>query len=134
MTTVLLIDAPLAVRHALRTRLSLEPDLAIVGEADDSVQALKLAESLDPDVVLLDAEMPDLDVASIVHALSRSDPDRGIVVISQRAEALMQSLEGTRTVVVGKHEGLSSLVGAIRSAASRRGARHHYGNGPGESL
>ena len=119
MTTVLLIDAPIAVRHALRRRLSLEPDLTIVGEVDDGWQAVKLAELLDPDVVVLDAEMPDLDVQLVVRALSQLDPYRGIVVVSQHREAVTQSLEGTASLVVGKHEGLAPLVGAIRSAARR---------------
>jgi DNA-binding NarL/FixJ family response regulator len=124
MPTVLLIDAPLAVRRALRTRLSLEPDLIIVGEADDAMQALRLADSLDPDVVVIDAEMPDLEVMLVVHALSELDARRGVVVVSQHTEDMTQSLEGTPSVVVGKHEGLASLVGAIRSAASRRDSRH----------
>src|SRR5258708_21256270 len=100
MTTVLLIDAPLAVRHALRRRLSLEPDLTIVGEADDPLQVVRLAESLDPDVVLVDAEMPDLDVLSVVRALSELDSHRGIVVVSQHREAAPQSLAGTPTLIL----------------------------------
>jgi DNA-binding NarL/FixJ family response regulator len=124
MTTVLLVDAPVAVRHALWMRLSLEPDLSIVGEAEDGVQAVRLAESLDPDVVLLDAEMPDLDVMSVLRALSEQDPDRRIVVVSQYTEALAERLEGTPAVVVGKREELPSLVGAIRSAARRPRDQH----------
>jgi DNA-binding NarL/FixJ family response regulator len=116
MTTVLLVDAPLAVRQALRARLSLEPGLVIVGEADDALLAISLAQALDPDVVLLDAETPDLDVSSVVRALSRQDPCPGIVVLSQHAAAMSYGLKGTPAIVVGKHEGLASLVGAIRAA------------------
>jgi DNA-binding NarL/FixJ family response regulator len=123
MTTVLLIDAPLAMRDALRTRLSLEADLTIVGEADDAAQALSVAASLGPDVVLLDAEMPDLDIDSVVRALAQMDPPPGIVVVSQHAEAMTRSLQYTPSLVIGKHEGLASLVGAIRVAASRRSRR-----------
>jgi DNA-binding NarL/FixJ family response regulator len=119
MTSVLIIDAPDAVRHALRTRLSLEPDLTIVGDADHGSQAVRLVESLDPDVVLLDAEMPDLDLLSVVRGISGLGPHRAIVVVSQHAEAITSWLQGTPSVVVGKHEGLPALVGAIRSAARR---------------
>jgi len=66
LTTVLLIEYPPAVRDALRARLSLESDLVIVGEADDAPQGILLAQALEPDVVLIDAETPDLDAAGIV--------------------------------------------------------------------
>ena len=60
MTTVVLRDDPLVVRAALPARWSLEANRVIVGEADDAPQALSLAQALDPDVVLLDPETPDL--------------------------------------------------------------------------
>jgi chemotaxis response regulator CheB len=68
MTTVLLIDYPLAVRCGLRARLSLERDLDIIGEADDAPQGISMAHALEPEVVVIDAETPDLDAAAIVRA------------------------------------------------------------------
>ena len=120
MTTVLLIDSPLAVRRALRARLSLEPDLVIVGEADDATQAINLARVLDPDVMLLDAEMPYLDALSVVRAMADGDRSPAILVLSQHAAAMKSGLNGTPAIVVGKHEGLASLVSAIRSVPRRR--------------
>jgi len=119
MTTVLLIDSPLAVRRALRARLSLEPDLVIVGEADDATQAINLARVLDPDVMLLDAEMPYLDALSVVRAMADGDRSPAILVLSQHAAAMKSGLNGTSAIVVGKHEGLASLVSAIRSVPRR---------------
>ena len=123
MTTLLLVDAPLAVRQALRARLSLEPGLAIVGEADDAPLAISLAHALDPDVVLLDAEAPDLDSSELVCALAAQHPERGIVVLSQHSAVLRDGLQGTPAIVVGKHEGLAALVRAIRSAPRRSTGR-----------
>ena len=120
MTTVLLIDSPLAVRRALRARLSLEPDLVIVGEADDATQAINLARVLDPDVMLLDAEMPYLDALSVVRAMADGDRSPAILVLSQHAAAMKSGLNGTSAIVVGKHEGLASLVSVIRSVPRRR--------------
>jgi len=117
MLTVLLVDYPLAVRRALRARLSLEPDLAIIGEADDAPQAISLARSLVPNVVLLDAETPDLDASRLVQAMTGGDRRPAIVVLSQHAAAMRSGLNGTPAMVVGKHEGLAALVGAIRTAA-----------------
>ena len=120
MTTVLLIDSRLAVRRALRARLSLEPDLVIVGEADDAPQAISLARALDPDVMLVDAETPYLDTSSVVRAMADDDRCPAILVLSQHAAAMRSGLNGTSAIVVGKHEGLASLVSAIRSVPRRR--------------
>jgi DNA-binding NarL/FixJ family response regulator len=116
MTTVLLIEYPPAVRDALRARLSLERDLNIIGEADDAPQGISLAQALEPDVVLIDAETPDLDAAGIVRSLAQKDVCRGIVVLSQHTAAIADRVTGTAVLVVGKHEGQASLVYAIRSA------------------
>jgi DNA-binding NarL/FixJ family response regulator len=118
MTTVLLIDYPPAVRDALRARLALEHDLRIVGLADDASQGIRLAQALTPDVVLIDAETPDLDAARTVRSLAQKDVCRGIVVLSQHTAALADRVMGTSARIVGKHEGQACLVAAIRSVGS----------------
>ena len=85
--------------------------------------AISLAHALDPDVVLLDAEAPDLDSSELVRALAAQDPERGIVVLSQHNTVLREGLRGTPAIVVGKHEGLAALVRAIRSAPRRSTGR-----------
>jgi DNA-binding NarL/FixJ family response regulator len=118
VASVLLIDSPPAVRQALRTRLSLEPDLMIVGEADDANGAISLAQTLDPDVVLVDAETPDLDAPGLVNILSRLAPQRGIVVICQDTAGTACGINGGTAIIVGKHSGLPALVEAVRDAAA----------------
>ncbi len=120
MTTLLLIEFPLAVRRALRARLSLEPDMEIIGEADDAPQAISLARVLDPDVMLVDAETPYLDASWLVQAIADGDHRPAMVVLSQHTAAMRSGLNGTSAIVVGKHEGLASLVAAVRSVAQRR--------------
>jgi DNA-binding NarL/FixJ family response regulator len=116
MTTVLLIEHPLAVRRALRARLSLEPDLQVIGEADDAPQAICLARALDPDVMLLDAETPYLDTSRLVRAMADEERRPAMVVLSQHTAAITSGLNGSPAIVIGKHEGLTALVAAIRSA------------------
>ena len=116
MTTVLLIEYPPAVRDALRARLSLEADLHVIGEADDFAQGIALAQALEPDVVLIDAETPDLDTAGIVRVLADENVCRGIVVLCQHAAAIAPGVTATPTFIVAKQAGQPSLVGAIRSA------------------
>ena len=120
MTTVLLMEHPIAVRRALRARLSLEPDLQVIAEADDAHQAITLARALDPDVMLVDAETPYLDVTWLVRAIADEECCPAIVVLSQHSAAIRSGLNGTSAIVVGKHESLASLVAGIRSAARRQ--------------
>jgi DNA-binding NarL/FixJ family response regulator len=56
---VLIVDDRAAVRESLRTILSLEDDFMVVGEAASGREAVKVAQSLQPDLVLMDLEMPD---------------------------------------------------------------------------
>ena len=61
MIRLVLVDDQAAVRQGLRMRLLLEPDIAVIGEANSGKEALALVQQLCPDVVLMDIEMPDMD-------------------------------------------------------------------------
>jgi DNA-binding NarL/FixJ family response regulator len=74
--SVLLVDDQELVREGLRMLLEAEPDIHVTGEADDGRSALAEIRRLDPDVVLMDVRMPDLDgiaaTSELVHSGSRS--------------------------------------------------------------
>ena len=59
--TVLLADDHMIVRQGLSSLLSAEPDIEVVGEAEDGRQAVRLATQLEPDVVVMDIAMPQLN-------------------------------------------------------------------------
>ena len=61
MTTVLVADDQPLMRTALRTCLEAEQDISVVGEVGDGASAVRLAERLRPDVVVMDIRMPILD-------------------------------------------------------------------------
>ncbi len=58
---LLIADDCLAVRYGLKLWLRLEPDMQVIGEAADGVEALTLALRLHPDVIVMDARMPQMD-------------------------------------------------------------------------
>ena len=122
MISILLVEHPPAVRRTLRDRLSIEPDMEVTGEAVDGPSGADLAEALRPDVVLLDAEMPDLDVGEAVCTLRGRSPSSAAVVLSLHPAAVTRALGAGAALVVGKHEGTAALLAAIRSAAAARQA------------
>jgi DNA-binding NarL/FixJ family response regulator len=71
---VLLVDDAPGVRQDLRTLLTLAGDIEIVGEAADGCQAISLAQSLRPEVVLMDLEMPVLDGYAAARQIKAHSP------------------------------------------------------------
>jgi DNA-binding NarL/FixJ family response regulator len=79
---VMLADDEAMVRAGLRLVLEAEPDIDVVGEASDGVEALAAATRLHPDVVLIDVHMPRLDGLSATSQLLASDPGIKVVVLT----------------------------------------------------
>ena len=71
---VLIVDDHSVVRQGLRMFLSLDPELEVVGEAADGVEAVRLARQLQPDVVLMDLLMPVMDGIAATAAIRRELP------------------------------------------------------------
>src|SRR2546423_14818250 len=82
MIRLLLVDDQPAVRRGLRVRFQLEPDMQVVGEASTGREALTVAQTLSPDVVLLDIEMPVLDGIEATAALRTVVPQSAVVILS----------------------------------------------------
>ena len=82
MIRLVLVDDQPLVRQALRKRLALEPDIAVVGEASNGKEATILVEQLTPDVVLMDIEMPELDGISATAMIPTISPQSAVVLLS----------------------------------------------------
>ena len=79
---LLVVDDRPAVRRGLRIWLALEPNMEVVGEASDGAEAISLAPTLHPDVVLMDVEMPGMDGISATATLRHVVPHSAVVILT----------------------------------------------------
>lgn len=80
--TVLLVDDQALFREALRTLLSVQPDIEIVGEAANGEEAIRLAADLRPAVVLMDLQMPVLDGVAATRRLRLLQPECRVIALT----------------------------------------------------
>lgn len=119
---VLIADDQELVRTGLRMILDAEPDIEVVGEAADGVQAIELARQLHPDVCLFDIRMPRLDGIEATKALAGpgvADP-MAIVIITtfDLDEYVFAALRAGAKGFLLKDAGAALLGQAIRAAAN----------------
>jgi DNA-binding NarL/FixJ family response regulator len=116
---VLLADDHPVVREGLRGLLSVEDDLEIVGEAASGDEAVQLAASLAPDVVLMDLRMPGLDGASATARIMAELPaSRVLVLTTYDTDAdILRAVEAGATGYLLKDTPTAVLTDAIRAAA-----------------
>ena len=87
---LLLADDRAEVRTGLRLRLRREADFDIVGEADSSSEALKLALQMKPDIVLIEPLMRDQGGVYAIKQIAAQSPHTGIVVLTTVADTLLR--------------------------------------------
>ncbi len=118
---VLIVDDIPETRDHLTKLLGFEGDIDVIGAAASGAEALQLASSLLPDVVLMDINMPDMDGIAATEQLSRSVPTASVVMMSVQGEAdyLRRSmLAGAREFLV-KPFSSDELTASIRQVYSR---------------
>jgi DNA-binding NarL/FixJ family response regulator len=79
---LLLVDDQYLVREGLRSLLQAQPDLEVVGEAENGQKAVEQALSLRPDVVLIDVRMPVMDGVAATRELSQKAPEIAVLVLT----------------------------------------------------
>jgi DNA-binding NarL/FixJ family response regulator len=117
---VLLCDDVPAFRALVRYSLDDEDDIEVVGEAGDGLEGVRMADELQPDVVLLDLSMPDCDGLEAIPALRRRVPHAAIVALSGfTADRMAQPVIASGAIAyLEKGIALSEIVAAIRHAGA----------------
>ncbi len=118
---VLLADDEALVRAGLRMILEAEPDLEVVGEASDGVDAVTMCRQLKPDVALVDIRMPRLDGIQAARRIA-GDPDLPTAVVMLTTfdadEHVVEALKAGATGFLLKSMPRDQLVTAVRAAVS----------------
>jgi DNA-binding NarL/FixJ family response regulator len=122
MIRLVLVDDRSIVRRELCRRLSLEPDLRVVGEASNGIEAISLVEQLTPDIVLMDVEMPEMDGISAAAVLHASTPLSDIVMLSiyDDGSTRARARATGAAAFVNKSEAIEVLVATIRQTVEQR--------------
>lgn len=120
--TILLADDHTIVREGIRALLNAEPDMVVVGEAENGRHALRALQKFQPEVLVVDIAMPRLGGIETIQRVRRQLPQVKILVLSMYAddEYVFQATEAGATGYLVKGSPATELVAAIREAMRGR--------------
>ncbi len=114
--SVLIADDHTIVRSGVRLLLEAETDIRVVGEALNGREALELAESLQPDVVLMDITMPEMDGLEATKQLKTRFPHINVLVLTMHRsdDYFFEMLKAGASGYILKGAKTSELIDAVR--------------------
>jgi DNA-binding NarL/FixJ family response regulator len=119
---IVIVDDQAMVRAGLRLILEFEPDMRVVGEAGNGREAVVLARSLRPDVILMDVQMPALDGIAATRQIIEQDPDRSgrilILTMFERDEYIFGALRAGASGFLLKNAPPEDLIEAVRTISA----------------
>jgi DNA-binding NarL/FixJ family response regulator len=121
---VVLVEDNDVFRETLELLLDVTPDMRVVASVADGRAALAAAAELDPDVVIMDYRLPELDGVEVTAEMRKVCPKAAVVVLTASVEREEHEalLEAGAVACLTKDRELEEIVGAIRDAAGRRAA------------
>jgi DNA-binding NarL/FixJ family response regulator len=122
MIQIVLADDHPIIRQGVRAAFEMEADFRVVGEAGDGLEAVKLTERLEPDVLVLDVMMPGLNGLEVARQVRQRSPKTRIVIFSVSAveEHVLEALRHGAMAYVLKGSPVPELIQAVRQAAAGR--------------
>ncbi|MCL4674437.1 MAG: response regulator, partial [Sphingomonadaceae bacterium] len=119
LRTLIVDDEPLAVER-MQVICARIPDLSVVGTANDGAAALRLVEALQPDLVLLDMTMPELDGLGVARKLARKDRRPAVIFVTAHDHFAVEAFDLEAVDYVLKPVAPERLGRAIERALARR--------------
>ena len=113
---ILLADDHPLMRQGMRAMLEREPDVEIVGEAQNGRQAVELSRSLEPDLVLMDVRMPEMDGLQATQTIKQELPQISVLIVTSHEEPdyLYEAIKAGCAGYVLKEASQEELTAAIR--------------------
>lgn len=123
---VMIVDDHEIVREGLQILLAEEAEFEIVGTAGDGATALALAEKLNPDVILMDLVMPDLDGIEVTRRILSSTPTARVLILTTFAEneSVRDAIRAGAIGYLLKDVLKADLLRALRDTAAGRASLH----------
>jgi DNA-binding NarL/FixJ family response regulator len=119
MIKILVVDDQQLVRAGFRVILSAEPDLVVVGEAGDGAEAVRRSREVQPDVVLMDIRMPNMDGLEAARRIIAASPARVLILTTFDAdEYVYGALQAGASGFMLKDAPPEQLLAAVRAAAA----------------
>lgn len=117
--TVLIADDSPATRDGLQSILRAYPEIKVVGEATNGVEAIASAEELQPGVILMDAQMPELDGIAATRQIKERWPNIKILLLTVHKEYIEAGLAAGADGYLLKDSGRQELLQAIKELGRR---------------
>lgn len=114
---ILLADDHTIVRNGIRSLLEDEPDMQVIGEAEDGHATVRMTAQFEPDVVVMDIAMPLLNGLEATRQIKRDHPDVKILILTmhENEEYIRQVLAAGAMGYILKDAAVRDLLGAIRA-------------------
>ena len=119
---VMIVDDHPIMRDGLRDALDSEEDFEVVGQAADGAEAVRSAQSLQPDVIVMDAMMPNKNGVDACREIMDQLPDTRVLILTASTEedAIIDAVAAGATGYLHKHSGPEELADAVRDVAMGR--------------
>lgn len=120
MIRVLIVDDHAMVRHGIKSMLTIESDIEVLGDADNGMAAVEKARAMRPDLVLLDLKMPGMGGALTCRAIKEVSPKSRVLILTgvDAEQEVMNALEHNADGYMLKDAPAEELLHAIRVIAS----------------
>jgi DNA-binding NarL/FixJ family response regulator len=115
---LILADDHHLLRRGLKSLLSGEPDLEVVGEASNGIQAIEMCRRLEPDLILMDIRMPEMDGITATRRIKAEQPGVGVLVVTvyENPDCLLEALDAGADGYVMKDAPADRLISAVHRA------------------
>jgi two-component system response regulator NreC len=114
---IVLADDHTVIRAGLRLLLERQPDLVVVGEAEDGRQTVELADAEKPDVIVMDIAMPNLNGIEAARQIIGKHPRTAVVILSMHSDEsyVMRALKAGARAYLLKDSAEADLIRAVRA-------------------